>query len=44
MKKDVVAVGIGVVIGLLVYKVFKLAWMIVTFPVQLTLGHTNWYD
>ena len=44
MKKDVVAVGVGVVIGLLVYKALKLAWMIVTFPVQLTLGHTNWYD
>jgi large-conductance mechanosensitive channel len=43
MQKDIVKLGVGVVIGIILYKALKLVWLIVTLPIQLTLGHTDWY-
>tara|TARA_Y100000296_G_scaffold63126_1_gene73464 strand:- start:186 stop:323 length:138 start_codon:yes stop_codon:yes gene_type:complete len=42
-RKELVQLGIGVALGLLIAKVIKLGWIILTAPLRLTLGHTDWY-
>jgi len=42
-RKELVQLGVGVALGLILVKVIKLVWIIFTAPMRLTLGHTDWY-